>query len=61
MVWLMSVVTGVALGKGEVGDRLRPHVKIRPHPKIFLRSLLKGLNIVIYTKIKKAHIFKTSL
>ena len=25
----------VALGKGEVGDRLRPHLKIKPHPKIF--------------------------
>jgi hypothetical protein len=24
---------GVALGKGEVGDRPRPHLKIRPHPK----------------------------
>ena len=27
--------TGVALGKGEVGDRSRPHLKIRPHPKTF--------------------------
>jgi hypothetical protein len=52
---------GVVLGKGEVGDRPRPHLKVRPHPKILLRSLLKGLNIFIYTKIKKAHIFKTSL
>ena len=60
MVWLMSVDRG-GLDKGEVGDRPRPHLKIRSHPKIFLRSLLKGLNIFIYTKIKKAHIFKTSL
>ena len=26
---------GVALGKGEVGDCPRPHLKIRPHPKKF--------------------------
>ena len=26
---------GVALGKGEVGDRPRPHLKIRPQPKFF--------------------------
>jgi hypothetical protein len=52
---------GVALGKGEVGDRPRPHLKIRPHSKNFLRPLLKGLNIFIYTKIKKIHIFKTSM
>jgi hypothetical protein len=26
---------GVALGKGEVGDRPRPHLKIRSHPKKF--------------------------
>ncbi len=25
----------VALGKGKVGNRPRPHLKIRPHPKIF--------------------------
>jgi hypothetical protein len=25
----------VALGKGEVGNRPRPHLKIRSHPKIF--------------------------
>ena len=27
--------SGVALGKGEVGDRPRPHLKIRPHLKKF--------------------------
>ena len=26
---------GVVLGKNKVGDRLRPHLKIRPHPKTF--------------------------
>ena len=26
---------GVALGKSEVGDRPRPHLKIRSHPKKF--------------------------
>ncbi len=26
---------GVALGKGEVDDHPRPHLKIRPHSKIF--------------------------
>ena len=26
---------GVALGKGEVGDCPKPHLKIRPHPKKF--------------------------
>ncbi len=25
----------VALGKGKMGDRPRPHLKIRPHPKNF--------------------------
>ena len=53
--------TSVALGKGKVGDHRRPHLKIRPHPKFFLRPLLKDLNIFIYTKIKKADIFKISL
>jgi hypothetical protein len=42
--------TGVALGKGEMGDRPRPHLKIRPHTKSFLRPLLKGPNIFIYKK-----------
>ena len=26
--------TGVALGKGEVGNHPKPHLKIRLHPKI---------------------------
>ena len=55
------VWAGVALGKGEVGDHPRPHLKIKPSSQNFLRSLLKGLNVFIYTKIKEAHIFKTSL
>jgi hypothetical protein len=55
------VWAGVALGKGEVGDRPRPHLKIRPSSQKFLSSLLKGFNVFIYTKIKEAYIFKTSL
>ena len=31
----MSFEAGVALGKSEAGDRFRPHLKIRPHPKKF--------------------------
>ena len=30
----------VVLGKGEVGDYSRPHLKIRPHPKNF-KALIK--------------------
>jgi hypothetical protein len=37
---------GVALGKGEVGDCPRPHLKIQK----ILRPLLKSLNIFIYKK-----------
>ena len=51
----------MALGQGEVGDRPKPHLKIRPHSKKILRPFLKGLNIFIYTKIKKIYIFKTNL
>ena len=31
----LTMSPGVALGKGEVGDRFRPHLKIRSHLKIF--------------------------
>ena len=31
----LTMSLGVALGKGEVSDRPRPHLKIRPHPKNF--------------------------
>jgi hypothetical protein len=34
-VLLYSASLGVALGKGKVSDRLRPHLKIRPHLKKF--------------------------
>ena len=34
-VLLYSASSGVALGKGEVGNRLRPQLKIRPHLKKF--------------------------
>ena len=30
-----SKEAGVALGKSEVGDRFKPHLKIRFHPKFF--------------------------
>ena len=43
-------MTRVALDKGEVGDRLRPHLKIKSHLKIF-----KGpyWNVSIYLYIQK--------
>ena len=40
---------GVALGKGEMGDSPKFHLKIKPHPKNFEDSIERPQYIYIYT------------
>ena len=62
MMRLCKMCIGVVLGKREVSDCSRFYLKVKLYFKFFFfKPLLKGCNIFIYIKIKKANIFKISI